>query len=406
MLVYVSAWLKCHYPDVFCAAMLNSQPMGFYAPAQLVRDARDHGVEVRPPDINASHWDCTLEKGAGEQCAVRLGFRQIGGFREVDADALVAARGRGYDGVRHLAQAANLPSDALTKLADADAFRSVGLDRRQALWVVKGLDGGAESSRTVVPELPLFARADPETLRIEDKVELPSLGLGEHIIQDYATLRLSLKEHPLALLRRHLSLRGVIRNAELASAANNARVRVAGLVLVRQRPGTAKGVTFATLEDETGIANLVVWQKIFEAYRRPFLASRLMMVSGRLQREGLVVHVVAEKIDDLSHELYRLSDPEIAVAPAVKTKQQAAPPSAQCPGAPDPEEQGFPLTPRGPAFGPPTIKGSAPELAAFRGIARETCRRRTRQLDSKMRHYCAITTIVSSDPGSLCSLET
>ena len=333
LLVYVSAWLKRHYPDVFCAAILNSQPMGFYAPAQLVRDARDHGVEVRPPDINASDWNCTLERREQNQTiestlplrvkdyAVRLGFRQIGGFREADADALVAARGRSYDGVRHLAAAANLPSDALAKLADADTFRSVGLDRRQALWAVKGLDGGAESSRTAVPELPLFARADPETLRIEDKVELPSLGLGEHIIQDYAALRLSLKAHPLALLRQHLFSRGVIRNAELASAANGARVRVAGLVLVRQRPGTAKGVTFATLEDETGVANLVVWQKIFEAYRRPFLASRLMMVSGRLQREGLVVHIVAEKIDDLSHELYRLSDSEIA--PAGETKRQA-----------------------------------------------------------------------------------
>jgi error-prone DNA polymerase len=314
LLVYVSAWLKHHYPDVFCAAILNSQPMGFYAPAQLVRDARDHGVEVRSPDINASHWDCILEEGA-----VRLGFRQIGGFREADASVIVASRGGGYDGIRHLAGAANLPSDALAKLADADAFRSVGLDRRQALWVVKGLDGGAEASRTVVPELPLFNRADPETLRMEDKVELPPLGLGEHIIQDYATLRLSLKEHPVALLRRHLSARGVIRNGELTVAANNARIRVAGLVLVRQRPGTAKGVTFATLEDETGIANIVVWQKTFEAYRRPFLASRLMMVSGRLQREGLVVHVVAEKIDDLSNELYRLSDSEIA--PTDETKQ-------------------------------------------------------------------------------------
>jgi error-prone DNA polymerase len=314
LLVYVSAWLKHHYPDVFCAAILNSQPMGFYAPAQLVRDARDHGVEVRSPDINASHWDCILEEGA-----VRLGFRQIGGFREADASVIVASRGGGYDGVRHLAGAANLPSDALAKLADADAFRSVGLDRRQALWVVKGLDGGAEASRTVIPELPLFVRADPETLRIEDKVELPPLGLGEHIIQDYATLRLSLKEHPVALLRQCLSARGVVRNAELTVTANNARIRVAGLVLVRQRPGTAKGVTFATLEDETGVANIVVWQKTFEAYRRPFLASRLMMVSGRLQREGLVVHVVAEKIDDLSNELYRLSDSEIA--PTDETKQ-------------------------------------------------------------------------------------
>ncbi|MDE2162541.1 MAG: error-prone DNA polymerase [Alphaproteobacteria bacterium] len=323
LLVYVSAWLKCYYPEVFCVAILNAQPMGFYAPAQLVRDARDHGVEVRPPDINHSHWDYTLEKGAGDRCAVRLGFRQINGFRETDADAIVAARGRGYDGIRHLAGAAALPSDTLTKLADADAFRSVGLDRRQALWAVKGLDGGAEASRVAILELPLFARADPETLRTEDKVELPTLGLGEHIIQDYATLRLSLKEHPVALLRQCLSERGVSRNVELVTAANNTRIRVAGLVLVRQRPGTAKGVTFATLEDETGIANIVVWAKTFEAFRRPFLASRLMMVSGRLQREGLVVHVVAEKIEDLSNKLYRLSDSAFTLAPdnADETKQ-------------------------------------------------------------------------------------
>ncbi|MBU6299590.1 MAG: error-prone DNA polymerase, partial [Alphaproteobacteria bacterium] len=182
LLVYVSAWLKCHYPEVFCVAILNAQPMGFYAPAQLVRDAREHGVEIRPPDVNFSHWNCTLEKGEGERCAVRLGFRQINGFREADADAIVTMRGYGYHGVRHLAGAANLSSDALVKLADADAFRSIGLDRRQALWVVKGLDGGAEASRITVPELPLFTRANPETLRIEDKVELPTLGLGEHII--------------------------------------------------------------------------------------------------------------------------------------------------------------------------------------------------------------------------------
>ena len=313
LLVYISAWLKHHYPDVFCAAILNAQPMGFYAPAQLVRDARDHGVEVRPPDVNLSDWDHTLEPGQ-DRHAVRLGFRQITGFRQGDAAAIVAARG--YDGVRHLAQAANLPSDALIKLADADAFRSLGLDRRAALWVVKGLDGGAKPQRIPVPELPLFAHADPEKLRIERTVELTALRLGEHIIHDYATLRLSLKEHPLALLRKRLALRKIVPNRALSEIPNKARVRVAGLVLVRQRPGTAKGVTFATLEDETGIANIVVWQKIFEAYRRPFLASRLMMVSGTLQREGLVVHVVAETVHDLSGELRYLSGDDDVLVPS------------------------------------------------------------------------------------------
>ncbi len=334
LLVYVSAWLKRHYPEVFCAALLNAQPMGFYAPAQIVRDARDHGVEVRPPDINASHWDCTLEERAGGQCATRLGFRQINGFREAEAAAVVAARGHGYVGVRYLAAVAVLSNDALAKLADADAFRSTGLDRRQALWLVKGLDGAAEASRSIVPELPLFVGVDPETLRVEENVELPPLGLGEHIIQDYATLRLSLKEHPVALLRERLSRRGVARNADLATAANNVHIRVAGLVLVRQQPGTAKGVTFATLEDETGIANIVVWRKTFETYRLPFLASRLMMVSGRLQREGLVVHVIAEKIEDMSDELCRLSDSEMAPAPSqngeVKQADRIDPEMATC----------------------------------------------------------------------------
>ena len=303
LLVYVSAWLKCHYPDVFCAAILNSQPMGFYAPAQLVRDAREHGVDVRAPDVNESAWDNILEANGGARHAVRLGFRQIKGFREDDAAALVAARGEGFDGVRHLERAAGLSGEALAKLAEADAFRSLGLDRRQALWAVKGLDGGVEAARTALPALPLFARADAEALRREEAVTLTPMRLGEHIVEDYRTLRLSLKAHPLSLLRPRLRARRIAPNGQLAQMKDGERVTVAGLVLVRQRPGTAKGVIFATLEDETGIANIVVWSHVFERCRRIVLASRLLMVTGKLQKQGLVIHVVADRMADLSAEL-------------------------------------------------------------------------------------------------------
>ncbi|MBV9063700.1 MAG: error-prone DNA polymerase, partial [Alphaproteobacteria bacterium] len=324
-LVYVSAWIKRHYPDVFCAAMLNSQPMGFYAPAQLVRDAAMHGVEICPPDVNASEWDYTLEPrtinsppspeemanepskwGAGK-CAVRLGLRQIKGFRKEHADALVTARGGGFDGVRHLALAANLPNEALIRLAEADAFRSLGLSRREALWCVKGLDGGAEESRNPVPELPIFKAADAETLRREEEVRLPPLRLGEHIVQDYMSMQMSLKAHPLSLLRTKLSARGVTPNAKIIATLDGAWITVAGLVLVRQRPGTASGVIFITLEDEASIANIIVWPKVFEGYRRTLLASRLLMVTGKLQKQGIVTHVIADKLVDLTGELALLS---------------------------------------------------------------------------------------------------
>ncbi len=306
LLVYVSAWLKCHYPEVFCAAILNAQPMGFYAPAQLVRDAREHGVEVRSPDVNASDWDSVLE-ASGARHAVRLGLRQIKGFREDDAALLVAARGPGFDGVRHLERAAMLSSEALVRLAEADAFRSLGLDRRQALWAVKGLDGGAEIARSALPALPLFANADAEHLRREEQVTLTPMRLGEHIVEDYRSLRLSLKAHPLSLLRERLTARRITPNAQLMQMKDGARVSVAGLVLVRQRPGTAKGVIFATLEDETGIANIVVWSHVFERFRRTVLAARLLMVRGRLQKQGLVIHVVADDMADLSGELNLLA---------------------------------------------------------------------------------------------------
>ncbi len=332
LLVYVSAWLKCHYPDAFCAAILNAQPMGFYAPAQLVRDAREHGVEVRAPDVNASGWDNVLEAD-GARHAVRLGFRQIKGFRQDDAAALMAARGAGFDGVRHLEQTARLSSEALVTLAEADAFRSLGLDRRQALWAVKGLDGGADIARTAPPPLPLFAAADAEALHREQAVELVPMRPGEHIVADYRALRLSLKAHPLSLLRARLAARRIAPNAALLDRLDGDPVRVAGLVLVRQRPGTAKGVIFATLEDETGIANIVIWPHVFERFRRDVLAARLLMVSGRLQKQGLVIHVVAQSLTDLSGELNFLSDGGAAArespAYAGEAKPRGSPPAGR-----------------------------------------------------------------------------
>ncbi len=307
LLVYISAWLKCHYPEVFCAAILNAQPMGFYAPAQLVRDAKDHGVTVLPPDINHSDWDHTLEaRERGKRPDMRLGLRMVKGLKQDDATALTTHRQDGYDGIRHLSAAARLSPLALEHLASADAFRSVGLDRRNALWVVKGLDGSIAASRTTVTPLPLFASTDPESLRREEDLQLPNMKLGEHVVHDYATLSLSLKAHPLALLRPHLPRQNLRVSASLGDLPNGARMLVAGLVICRQRPGTAKGTIFLTLEDETGISNIIVWPKIFEAYRRPLLSSRLLCVQGRLQKQGLVIHIVAERLENWNDILTQL----------------------------------------------------------------------------------------------------
>jgi len=305
LLVYVSAWLKHHYPAAFAAAILNSQPMGFYAPAQLVRDAREHGVTVRPPDINASDWDCTLEPetASADGVALRLGLRRIKGLAEDDSARLVAARGEGYGSIRELWRRSNLPASVLSRLAEADAFGSLDLTRRQALWAVKGLGP---------PPLPLFAAAEARlgdgVAGVEPEIALPAAGLGEEVSDDYRFLRLSLKAHPLALLRETLSARGIVPSERLAKLANGKRVSVAGLVLVRQRPGTAKGVIFATLEDETGVANIIVWPPIFERYRRIVLGSRLLAVEGTLQREGLVIHVIAKSVSDLSPMLDHLAE--------------------------------------------------------------------------------------------------
>ncbi|GAB4376764.1 MAG: error-prone DNA polymerase [Kiloniellaceae bacterium] len=307
LLVYVSAWMKHHYPAVFAAALLNSQPMGFYAPAQLIRDAREHGVEIRAPDVNRSDWDCTLEPASdGNGYALRLGLRQVKGFAEEDAKALVAARGSGYPDPLALWRRAGLKPLALEALARADAYRSQGLARREALWAVKRLPGEKKKSEP----LPLFAAAGIEDRGAEPAVALPAMPLSEHVVDDYLSLRLSLKAHPLAFLREGLAREGVVESMQLSELKPGSRVKVAGLVLVRQRPGSASGVIFATLEDETGVANVIIWPAVFEQFRSTVLKASLLAVTGRLQREGLVIHVVAEQLTDLTHRLAGLkADP-------------------------------------------------------------------------------------------------
>ncbi len=380
LLVYASCWMKCRYPDVFAAAMLNSQPLGFYAPAQLVRDAREHGVEMREVDVNLSDWDCTLEfllpakpverrlsrpmrgevagdsppdegqrgprhvaggadlsgkdgaaphpspsatpsprgRGEGESRihprhasmvehirathAVRLGLRQIVGVREEDMRKLVERRVEPYNSVRDLWLRSGLTPAALERLADADAFRSLGLDRREALWAVRGLDRVGDQD-----DLPLFAASRPER-DAEPDARLPPMPLGAHVVEDYRRLSLSLKAHPTSFMRARLQARGILRSDTLASVKSGERVTVAGLVLVRQRPGTAKGVIFMTLEDETGVANVIVWPKAFERLRAIVLGARFVAVTGKLQNEQGVIHVVADRMEDLTPMLGLLSE--------------------------------------------------------------------------------------------------
>jgi error-prone DNA polymerase len=289
-LVYVSAWLKCHHPAAFACALLNSQPMGFYAPAQIVRDAREHGASVRGVDVNFSAWDSVLEGG---DPALRLGFRLIDGFREEWGEALIAGVPRRTLDFPALVR--RLPKAALEKLADADAMRSLGLDRRAALWQVRGLAEAAP--------LPLFAVFD-EPLR---PAKLPTMQLPEHVVADYQTTGLSLKAHPLRFLRTALAREGVQSCAGATGQRDGAQARVAGIVLVRQQPGSASGVVFATIEDETGIANIVIWPAIIERYRRELVGSALLLVIGKVQRsEEGVVHVVAERLEDRSVALRTL----------------------------------------------------------------------------------------------------
>jgi error-prone DNA polymerase len=296
-LVYVSAWIKCHHPAVFTCALLNSQPMGFYAPAQLVRDAKENGVEVRPVDVNHSQWDCTLERRAEGALALRLGMRQVGGFREDWAKAIAEAMP--FASVEELARRANLPQRGLRLLADADAFGSIAMDRRSALWEVR---------RTPPDALPLFAHAQARELGEEPAIQLPEMTLGEHVAADYQTTRLSLKEHPMTILRPVFARDGILTCAALREAKAGARVTVAGVVLVRQRPGKGNAI-FVTLEDETGIANVIMWARTFERFRREVMASRLMQVEGELQRsrEG-VIHVMTHRIIDRTEVLNGLSE--------------------------------------------------------------------------------------------------
>ena len=317
LLVYASAFLKCRYPDVFAAAILNSQPMGFYQPAQLVRDARQHGVEIRGADVNFSNWDCTLEAGAP---TVRLGFRLIHGLAEEELKKLIAARGNGFSSIERLAAIAGVSRFTIERLAEADAFRSLGLDRRAALWAARRLDTiGIRPSRSGTQAsdvLPLLTPHLGDELFPEQSVALPAMALSEHVVEDYVATGLSLKEHPVRFFRDRLTALGVVRNSALRGDPHptlprkrgrdregDASVTVAGLVLIRQRPGTSKGVVFMTLEDETDIANIIVWPKVFEKNRRTVMTARFLAVRGRLQRAGLVIHVVAEGFADLSAEL-------------------------------------------------------------------------------------------------------
>ena len=365
LLVYVSAWIKCHYPEVFCAAILNSQPMGFYQPAQLVRDALKHEVEVRPVDVNFSEWDCTLEPASDEarhRFAVRLGFRQIQGLREKEIEGLVAARGNGYASIERLGALGGVSRFTIERLAEADAFRSLKLDRREALWAARrlgtlGIDKaigalpdaedrasaaglalrqiGKSPQRAASGRQELRASAGRRRCRMlarfrflprrwmtsfspKPRIALPPMPLCEHVVEDYVTTGLSLKEHPVRFFRERLTRLGALRNAEhrREDLPQDGKVTVAGLVLMRQMPGTAKGVVFMTLEDETDIANVIVWPKVFARHRFTVMTARFLAVRGRLQRAGLVIHVLAEEFVDLTEELRLLSEPEL---PASKT---------------------------------------------------------------------------------------
>ncbi|HSU07215.1 MAG TPA: OB-fold nucleic acid binding domain-containing protein, partial [Acetobacteraceae bacterium] len=318
LIAYASCWMKCHHPEVFACALLNSQPMGFYAPAQIVRDVRDHGIEVRPVCVNASRWDCGLESkealtrrtacgdlsrkagevgtrgDAGEGLALRLGLRMTKGLANEHGARIVAARGdRPYQTIDDLHRRAGVPVAALERLAAADAFRCLDLDRRAALWAIRGLSD----------RLPLFAAAEREPDMIEPAVLLPPMTAAGQVVEDYRSTGLSLRQHPAAFLRPDFRRAGMITCADLARSRDGELATVAGIVLVRQRPGSASGVLFVSIEDETGLANLIVWPSVFERQRRVLLTAAMLACRGRVQREGIVIHVVARHLTDLSEQL-------------------------------------------------------------------------------------------------------
>lgn len=294
LLVYVSSWIKCYYPDVFAAALLNSMPMGFYQPAQIVIDARKHGVEIRPVDVNYSTWDNRLEERSGNYCAVRLGFRQVKGLQEEDMLSLITKRSNDFSDINALVDA-GVPLSVLERLVDADAFRSIGLDRRQALWQVSALGDHPTG---------MFTGQTSETEA--EAIPLPQMSLPEHVVQDYGSMALSLKAHPVSFVREKLSMLGVVSSKELNCYKDGDAVKVSGLILVRQRPGTASGIVFLTMEDETGIVNLVVFSRLFQKYRKEITQCRLLMVEGKLQVEGKVTHVIAQRCHDVSGLLQHL----------------------------------------------------------------------------------------------------
>lgn len=316
LLAYVSSWLKCYYPDVFACALLNSMPMGFYQPAQIIIDARKHSVEVRPVDINYSDWDNTLEERSGEYCALRMGFRQVKGVREDDINILVKERKNKYSSVHQLREI-GLSDTVLEKLADADAFRSIGLDRRKALWEVSAKDQQPHR---------LFSGQPPT--KNEKKIVLPEMTLPEHVIHDYAATSLSLKAHPVSFVREQLTSLRVLSTSALEKGKDGDQVKVAGLVLVRQRPGTASGICFITIEDETGSANLVVFKNLFDKYRKEIIQSKLLMVEGQLQREGEVIHVVVKRCHNFSKLLQPLATPQkenMTLNPSLRPDETTSP---------------------------------------------------------------------------------
>ena len=300
LIAYASAWLKCHHPDVFCCALLNAQPMGFYAPAQIVRDARLHGVEVRPVCVNASAWDCTLEPCRGRYLAVRMGLRMAKGLNSTHADTVIARRSSvPYRSVEEVHRRSGVPRAALEKLAEADAFQSLGLSRRDALWAIRGLSD---------TWLPLFDGLDAD---VDPPVALTPMTAGRQVVEDYRSTGLSLRRHPVSFLREDMAARGIVRCADLETLKDGKRLTVAGIVLVRQRPGSARGVLFMTLEDDTGHANLIVWPPLFEKQRRLILSATMIACRGKMQRESGVIHVIADELTDLSDLLKSVGEREI-----------------------------------------------------------------------------------------------
>jgi error-prone DNA polymerase len=362
-IAYASCWMKHHHPDVFCAALLNAQPMGFYAPAQIVRDARNHGVEVRPVSINESHWDCTLEESgaggvAGRLRAVRLGLRQVRSLANVHGAAIVGARGDlPYDCVEDVWRRASVPRAAIERIAEADGFACLAEDRRQGLWKVKGL-GEAP--------LPLFAAADAREASFSPEGREPATALrpmteGREVVEDYRTLQLSLRAHPLSFLREALDKMGIVRCADLGGIRDGRNIEVAGVILVRQRPGSAKGVLFVTIEDETGIANGILWPDRFDIYRRQVMSASMIAMRGRMQKEGEVIHIICDRIVDHDAMLRQVGRTGFAVAPGRGD-------GARSGGGPDSRDAAWRPEPR--TLAPPPMGQAAEEPAPLRQPSR------------------------------------